>query len=290
MVNKSIIGATCTCLVVVSFNVKNLALAGLLIAFTSTSSAVGLYALSGGSPGNPHILDHLNTGSITSPTEVGTLGTSDFAMLAANGPETLYTFDRDLGRLFTLNSADASVMNSQSVSFSPPMFQTRGLDVSPGGELFGLAKMKLYSIDPVTGTTTLIAPVTGATGVEALAFAPNGTLYAAGSPDTLSASGSLYTLDPVTGVLSLIADLGVNDVDAMTYGPDGFLYAADSEGGSTSDLYQINPADGTLINLGNTGILELNGIAAIVPNPAAVWLFGSGLIGLIGVAKRKTRV
>jgi len=30
--------------------------------------------------------------------------------------------------------------------------------------------------------------------------------------------------------------------------------------------------------------------AAVVPVPAAVWLFGSGLIGLIGVARRKTHV
>jgi hypothetical protein len=27
--------------------------------------------------------------------------------------------------------------------------------------------------------------------------------------------------------------------------------------------------------------------AAIVPLPAAVWLFGSGLLGLIGMARRK---
>jgi hypothetical protein len=29
--------------------------------------------------------------------------------------------------------------------------------------------------------------------------------------------------------------------------------------------------------------------ASIVPFPAAAWLFGSGLIGLIGVARRKVR-
>ncbi|MBI5783055.1 MAG: VPLPA-CTERM sorting domain-containing protein, partial [Gammaproteobacteria bacterium] len=29
------------------------------------------------------------------------------------------------------------------------------------------------------------------------------------------------------------------------------------------------------------------GDVAVVPVPAAVWLFGSGLLGLIGVARRK---
>jgi len=30
-------------------------------------------------------------------------------------------------------------------------------------------------------------------------------------------------------------------------------------------------------------------IGAVVPVPAAVWLFGSGLLGLVGIARRKTR-
>jgi len=38
-----------------------------------------------------------------------------------------------------------------------------------------------------------------------------------------------------------------------------------------------------------TGLLvaDLIGSAAVVPIPAAVWLFGSGLLGLVGVARRK---
>lgn len=37
------------------------------------------------------------------------------------------------------------------------------------------------------------------------------------------------------------------------------------------------------------GIQTLYGGAAVVPLPAAAWLFGSGLLGLIGVAKRRER-
>jgi len=35
---------------------------------------------------------------------------------------------------------------------------------------------------------------------------------------------------------------------------------------------------------------EIRGQVNVVPIPAAAWLFGSGLIGLIGVARRKARV
>jgi len=55
-----------------------------------------------------------------------------------------------------------------------------------------------------------------------------------------------------------------------------------------SNSYTGGPA-----SIGNGGIVEWGHIvapdfsAAVVPIPAAVWLFGSGLLGLIGVARRK---
>jgi hypothetical protein len=39
---------------------------------------------------------------------------------------------------------------------------------------------------------------------------------------------------------------------------------------------------------GATGTWTLSGTATIVPVPAAVWLFGSGLLGLAGMARRRT--
>ena len=52
---------------------------------------------------------------------------------------------------------------------------------------------------------------------------------------------------------------------------------------------QVGLIDKLLLDFGDVYIvddLSLNGVSA-VPIPAAVWLFGSGLLGLIGVAKRK---
>ena len=46
-------------------------------------------------------------------------------------------------------------------------------------------------------------------------------------------------------------------------------------------------SDGIRTDFSSAGF---NGGAAVVPVPAAVWLFGSGLLGLIGVARRKSAI
>ena len=38
---------------------------------------------------------------------------------------------------------------------------------------------------------------------------------------------------------------------------------------------------------GNTGYWHMEGTYSVVPVPAAAWLFGSGLVGLVGVARRR---
>ncbi len=44
--------------------------------------------------------------------------------------------------------------------------------------------------------------------------------------------------------------------------------------------------DGNLYTIDNVDNLSIIKLSA-VPIPAAIWLFGSGLIGLIGIARRK---
>jgi len=40
-------------------------------------------------------------------------------------------------------------------------------------------------------------------------------------------------------------------------------------------------------NINNFAIVELRYNASLIPVPAAIWLFGSGLLGLVGMARRK---
>jgi hypothetical protein len=70
-----------------------------------------------------------------------------------------------------------------------------------------------------------------------------------------------------------------------------YILAVSSDGGaswtgdsfaacnSVSQSCSVSFADGT--------VLSVDAAIAAVPIPAAVWLFGSGLIGLVGVARRK---
>ena len=69
-----------------------------------------------------------------------------------------------------------------------------------------------------------------------------------------------------TGATSGLRVFAVYDFDNETF----TAFTSDAAGGST----QVG--DGTFTNPG-----------AVVPVPAAAWLFGSGLIGLVGVARRK---
>jgi hypothetical protein len=68
---------------------------------------------------------------------------------------------------------------------------------------------------------------------------------------------------------------------AMDYGTgDVFLVGHGSNTDPSSGLY------GTRITLGINGN---DPVLQTVPMPAAIWLFGSGLLGLIGVARRKAQ-
>ena len=52
--------------------------------------------------------------------------------------------------------------------------------------------------------------------------------------------------------------------------------------------FEITPASNIYnITFSNGSVISIDATPTIVPLPAAVWLFGAGLIGLIGVARRK---
>ena len=80
---------------------------------------------------------------------------------------------------------------------------------------------------------------------------------------------------------------GTISIDVMT-GDEFYIYAlleSHAQSGITND--SVASADAF-----NTGTMTFRGspdlvAASVVPVPAAIWLFGSGLIGLIGLAKRK---
>ena len=85
----------------------------------------------------------------------------------------------------------------------------------------------------------------------------------AGPSDTIFDTMTLFGTDNF--ILGLTDDSGAN-----WYADTGYT----SLGGS---LYNVHFADGSLLQVD----------VRVVPVPAAVWLFGSGLLGLVGIARRK---
>lgn len=192
---------------------------------------------------------------------------SDAAVLASAGDGLVYVINRETDELFTVRVATATVIASVTLDADVAEHE-RGLDTSADGELFGVfAGPQLRTIDPTTGTTTLVGDI-DLGRVEGLAFADDGTLYAIGTFSTTDGSDRLYTLDPTTGLSTFVSVLATPDIDCLTFAPDGYLYGADSTN-CIDDLLRIDPATGDLENLGTTGISQLNGLVARI-EPAAV--------------------
>ncbi|VAW76723.1 hypothetical protein MNBD_GAMMA15-167 [hydrothermal vent metagenome] len=103
---------------------------------------------------------------------------------------------------------------------------------------------------------------------------------------TLSLGGSNGTIS---------GSVGTNTINRFTVDwrgaalfPDPFVLAQDLTTGDFSYrrfTLRFNDGTTTTTTIDNAADITF-GSATVVPVPAAVWLFGSGLVGLIGVAKR----
>jgi hypothetical protein len=225
----------------------------------------------------------VDTSSLGAPDMKGSVGFgTDLVELVAASPNSLYAFDRASSTLVTVNATNAAVLNTVTLD-TPLQVSPRGFDVSPGGTLYGVfGGLQLRTINPATGVTSLVATLSGVSIVEALGFASNGRLHAAGAP-TGSASTDLYTVDLISGALSHVGEIVPGgDIDTLAYASDGFLYGATS-GPNRPTLCRIDPATGAKTDAGDTGVNSIVGIAqlpAAVPEPATPALFAVALADL----------
>jgi len=164
----------------------------------------------------------------------------------------------------------------------------------------------IIAIDAVTGTASTL---NGLNGVTALAFGGN-SLYAA------NYSG-IWEFDPTTGIGSqfstitavalsygngslYVSDnnqisrydiamdtwtlLNGHNADSIAYG-DGVLYVNDSNSGN--NILAVDSESGSMSTLNSLpGVTALAYQATVIPIPPAAWLFASGLLGLVGMARR----
>lgn len=101
---------------------------------------------------------------------------------------------------------------------------------------------------------------------------------------TSGAFGAFYDdLEPLYN--GMVFGIGFYSLDGSMFSGTGFQNLPPDPGAVDGGLLFIEDADA----LGNTRFLALGRLesTAVVPVPAAVWLFGSGLLGLIGMAQRR---
>jgi len=178
----------------------------------------------------------------------------------------LYTIDPTTGATTLIGSttvpmADIAVLNGE-------MF---GVSFPASGDSF------LYSIDPTTGAATEI----GDTGLflNALQFAPDGTLYAAGGspgcgPPPQAACNSFVTINTTTGLASLVGTGGYESAGDLEF-VGSTLYLT-SRTSTTDSLYTVTPGNGAASLVGDIGFSQVFGLAYI---PETGTLYGFDDVG-----------
>ena len=168
-----------------------------------------------------------------------------------------------------------------------------------------------WVVFPNAGTTTIISPGSGGSTYagEASANAPTGaTMKFANVGAGFLTPGQAFTVDfdwkgtnGIGGVIDIrvfseLSGGGVSKTDILAggtgagltadwtnFGVQNLIAGPDVSGGVTVEFTAICGADaGCFSNLAIDNV-----VVSAVPVPAAVWLFGSGLLGLVGIARKK---
>lgn len=153
---------------------------------------------------------------------------------------------------------------------------------SYGGLLYTMnmhgSSHQILTIDPTTGSVKALGQTTKLSTSGDLAFDSKGNLYA-----TVSQKGTswLAQVDRVTGETKMLGNTGFQNVYGLAY-MDGTITGLTSSG----RMIGIDTLTGKGSLLGYTGQSAWGADATAVPIPGAVWLLGSGLLGLMGFRKK----
>ena len=128
--------------------------------------------------------------------------------------------------------------------------------------------------------------------------------FGATSIDILVSNVGTNAMDADFSGSSIITTLSIDEaIGSLTYFGENYRFNGKAEGeipsifGGTFHDHSAVALQGRFIRFANldgsdsfggrTGLSEVRFYASPVPVPAAVWLFGSGLLGLVGIARRK---
>ena len=216
------------------------------------------------------------------------LETADVTIVGyMNDATTDIAFDPD-GNLYAITRADFYSVNKTTAEMTHIGELNEGGNSLVFGSVGSLytASNSLYTIDISTGQSTEIGrggyPYTSSGD---LAFVDGNLLLSDSEGDD-----SLVKVNTSNGEGALIGDIGFWNVFGLA-SPNG----VDLYGVSRFEVISIDPTTGvgtSILDYSGSGLVDGYGAAfiteaALVPIPAAVWLFGSGLLGLVGIARRK---
>lgn len=132
----------------------------------------------------------------------------------------------------------------------------------------------------LTSIESNVSDLINGTGLDIFDDLANGSAYGAATLTAAGVNDSLINVNLTGANVFTDIDSSMASLDGL-FAIGGYLSTIDS--GNIEFLF--NGTGGTNFF---KSVLTIE--TTIVPVPAAVWLFGSGLIGLIGVARRKSRV
>jgi len=164
------------------------------------------------------------TGALTA---VGTpIVNALFTQLASDSDGNLYATDNTIGSLYSIHKVTGRATAIGSTGLGVNV----GVSFNTAGALYGAdgAALTLNTVEPATGATTFVAPITGfaANWVGLAIDQAAGTAYMMDFTPT----GSLYTLDLATGEATLVGATGMDfsldlairwPVAAVAAGDDG---------------------------------------------------------------------
>lgn len=200
------------------------------------------------------------------------LGEIDIELYDTAAPLTVANF---------MSYVTSGAYNSTFIHRSVPGFVIQGGGYSYADTPFGTAYFHIPTNPPVQNEFSASrSNVRGTIGMAKLSGNPD----SATSEWFINLADNSANLDYQNGgftVFGRVLDHGMDVVDAIDNLP---TWNATSVNAAFGDLPLINFDPATSLQPSN--LVMVTNVAA-VPLPAAAWLFGSGLLGLIGVARRR---
>lgn len=182
-------------------------------------------------------------------------------------------------------SADTLLNQSGLLGASDTVWMIGSVDTTSGGN--NGQRTLTTANAPITGMTNGAANLLDDRGNTFIANVnPTGTHASATNGSSVNTPGEGFAYGGYLGT-NWNATLTANATGAIGQALQFFMVTASSTASTAAaHVYQYANASGAstwLMNADGT----LSYAAAAVPLPAAVWLFGSGLIGLVGIARRR---